>query len=416
MLNPNDCLESPAFQAVNPLWLRWVREQRNLDSASASVSSLANFEADAGKVARGERTIQPRKVPSGFAIFNDFDAIFEETASASSTSRSVATTLEQPQFLNGVTFANLLERARQRTSAEETTLTTPLTEYLETTTTTPSTTTTTTKRPEVTSEVYSMRASSRYQPRAIAGKNQEFQRLIKTSAKIASPYDRMPIVKRRQNTSSRAARRTTLSTTSTTTTTTTTTTEQPTTTTTTEPEITTIFTTTATTTTTTDSTSVDVPEPETTTDEPETTTLPLAQLILSGQYHESNPGQYYEINPGQYYEVNPGQYNEVNPGQYHEENPGQYIEENSPSVLDDVKVEVKHTEDAKIYNVQSKVDKFIIGEYGTISKESGQTLHGVRYTAVADVSVDPNLIYQTLIKYFPMDNRFLQEDDSNGQT
>ena len=46
--------------------------------------------------------------------------------------------------------------------------------------------------------------------------------------------------------------------------------------------------------------------------------------------------------------------------------------------------------------------RVIIGEYCTISKESGQTLQGVRYTAVSDVSVDPSLIYQTLIKYFPM--------------
>jgi len=175
---------------------------------------------------------------------------------------------------------------------------------------------------------------------------------------------------------------------------------------------------------------------ETTTYEPtETTTLPLAQLILSGKYHEVNPGQYHEVNPGQYNEVNPGQYHEVNPGQYSEVHPGQTKEvspgqdqsnrietprsinpqgrgfDSTPvktkptkkqSSLNDVQVEVKQTENTKIYNVQSKVDKFIIGEYGTISKESGQTLQGVRYTALADVSVDPNLIYETLIKYFPM--------------
>jgi len=111
-----------------------------------------------------------------------------------------------------------------------------------------------------------------------------------------------------------------------------------------------------------------------------------------------NPGQYNEVNPGQYHEVNPGQYNEVDPGRYHEDNPGQY----SDTTSNDVKVEVKQTENTKIYNVQSKVDKFIIGEYGTISKESGQTLQGVRYTAVDDVALDPNLIYETLIKYFPM--------------
>jgi len=177
---------------------------------------------------------------------------------------------------------------------------------------------------------------------------------------------------------------------------------------------------------------------ETTTNEnSETTTLPLVQLILSGKYHEINPGQYHEVNPGQYHEVNPGQYHEVNPGQYQYQDDLNELEqqqqqqplqqegrgfESAPlrtadqsqaivkkqpvrkvqSSLNDVQVEVKQTENTKIYNVQSKVDKFIIGEYGTISKKSGQTLQGVRYTALADVSVDPNLIYETLIKFFPM--------------
>ena len=104
-----------------------------------------------------------------------------------------------------------------------------------------------------------------------------------------------------------------------------------------------------------------------------------------------------DIFDGQYHEVNPGQYNEVNPGAYPE------LEEEEQS-LDEVQVEVKEREKTKIYNVQSKVDKFIIGEYGTISKESGQTLKGVRYTARDDVSIDPNLIYETLVKFFPMHN------------
>lgn len=95
-----------------------------------------------------------------------------------------------------------------------------------------------------------------------------------------------------------------------------------------------------------------------------------------------------------------GQYHEVNPGQYHELNPGQYYEEGSGGL--GVKVAVEDAEDAKVYNVQSRVDEFIIGEYGTISTVNGQTLQGVRYTAVADEEVDPNLIYRTLVKYFPM--------------
>merc|ERR1739838_881319 len=158
---------------------------------------------------------------------------------------------------------------------------------------------------------------------------------------------------------------------------------------------------------------------ETTTNEnSETTTLPLVQLILSGKYHEINPGQYHEVNPGQYHEVNPGQYqyqddlNELEQQQQPLQQRGRGFEsaplrtadqsqaivkkQKVQSSLNDVQVEVKQTENTKIYNVQSKVDKFIIGEYGTISKESGQTLQGVRYTALADVSVDPNLIYETL--------------------
>lgn len=66
-------------------------------------------------------------------------------------------------------------------------------------------------------------------------------------------------------------------------------------------------------------------------------------------------------------------------------------------------MDVEQTDNAQIYNVQQRVNEFIIGEYGTISN-SGQTLQGVRYTAVADdqSGVDPNFIYETLVKYFPM--------------
>merc|ERR1711988_1024877 len=81
-----------------------------------------------------------------------------------------------------------------------------------------------------------------------------------------------------------------------------------------------------------------------------------------GQYHEDNPGQYHEDNPGQYHEANPGQYSEVNPGQYHEVNPGQY-----------------HSHDLEVDDVT--VD-FIIGEVGKINVNNGQTLEGVRYTAL----------------------------------
>jgi hypothetical protein len=124
--------------------------------------------------------------------------------------------------------------------------------------------------------------------------------------------------------------------------------------------------------------------------------------FLPGKYHEQVPGQYHEVNPGQYHEINPGQYSEHNPGVYHESNPGQYHEVNPGQYVPDesIEVEVERIGDRRQYNVQSKVDDFIIGEYGTINDQSGQTLRGVRYTAVDDSSVDPSLIFDTLVKYF----------------
>ena len=126
-----------------------------------------------------------------------------------------------------------------------------------------------------------------------------------------------------------------------------------------------------------------------------------------GQYHEVNPGQYNEVNPGQYHEDSPGQYHENSPGQYHESNPGQYHEVHPGQYThvpdDEVEVEVERVAgipNRRVYNVQSKVDQFIIGEYGTINENSGQTLKGVRYTAVDDSTVDPKIIFDTLQKYF----------------
>jgi len=56
------------------------------------------------------------------------------------------------------------------------------------------------------------------------------------------------------------------------------------------------------------------------------------------------------------------------------------------------------------------VNNFIIGEYGAISKSDGQTIQGVRYTAVDDQSIDPQLIFETLQKYFPMVQQFEDYD------
>merc|ERR1719495_1274749 len=125
--------------------------------------------------------------------------------------------------------------------------------------------------------------------------------------------------------------------------------------------------------------------------------VPL-ETLFSGQYHEINPGQYTEQNPGQYQELHPGQYNELHPGQS-----GQYHNfEKSYSKdyeVNDVKVDFDHQDEHKIYNVQAKAGDFIIGEVGRIDVNNGQTLEGVRYTAL-EGEVDPLRISQILEKFF----------------
>merc|ERR1712072_358949 len=106
-------------------------------------------------------------------------------------------------------------------------------------------------------------------------------------------------------------------------------------------------------------------------------------VIHSGQYHEVNPGQYREVHPGQYHEQNPGQYHEVNPGQVD---------------VESVKVDFQHRSKDRIYNVQASAGDFILGEVGRIDN-SGQTLQGVRYTAV-EGEVDEARITEILNRYF----------------
>lgn len=141
---------------------------------------------------------------------------------------------------------------------------------------------------------------------------------------------------------------------------------------------------------------------------------------FDGQYYEQNPGQYHETNPGQYHEENPGQYHEENPGQYHEENPGQYRyhhqqqqddDDDQPQQqqqaggqdqlvdVDDLTVDFNHKDETKIYNVQAKAGEFIIGEVGKINLNNGQTLEGVRYTAV-DGFLDKGKISEILLRFF----------------
>merc|ERR1711874_96656 len=119
----------------------------------------------------------------------------------------------------------------------------------------------------------------------------------------------------------------------------------------------------------------------------------LPDEIINGQYHETNPGQYHEVNPGQYHETNPGQYHESNPGQYDEKNPGQDLG------VDKITVNFDHGETSRSYNVKANAGDFIIGEVGRIDIDSGQTLEGVRYTAV-DGEVDQARISDILEQYF----------------
>merc|ERR1711962_196770 len=115
----------------------------------------------------------------------------------------------------------------------------------------------------------------------------------------------------------------------------------------------------------------------------ETTSIPL-DILYSGQYHEVNPGQYHETNPGQY---NPGQYSNL------ETNYSEDYEVNN------VKVDFEHEDNHKTYTVEARAGDFFIGEVGKIDVSNGQTLEGVRYTAVID-GVPQRRISQILERFF----------------
>eukprot|EP00092_Neocalanus_flemingeri_P008053 GFUD01008691.1.p1 GENE.GFUD01008691.1~~GFUD01008691.1.p1 ORF type:complete len:754 (-),score=195.97 GFUD01008691.1:42-2009(-) len=127
----------------------------------------------------------------------------------------------------------------------------------------------------------------------------------------------------------------------------------------------------------------------------------LPDEVIKDSYQEANPGQYHEMNPGQYHEVNPGQYHESSPGQYHETHPGQYDEKHPGQDLgvDNVTVDFDHTDESRTYNVKASAGDFILGEVGRIDINSGQTLEGVRYTAV-EGEVDQARIADILERYF----------------
>jgi len=133
----------------------------------------------------------------------------------------------------------------------------------------------------------------------------------------------------------------------------------------------------------------------------ETTETPInIEMLYSGQYHEVNPGQYHEINPGQYHEVNPGQYHGhsgVDPGKArYRDHDNSYNEEYE---VNNVKVDFDHQDNHKTYTVEAKAGDFIIGEVGRIDVNNGQTLEGVRYTAL-DGEVSQRRISQILERFF----------------
>merc|ERR1711936_1460036 len=82
-------------------------------------------------------------------------------------------------------------------------------------------------------------------------------------------------------------------------------------------------------------------------------------------------------------------------GQYREIHPGQYTVDD-----EDIEVDVDNRDnESRIYNVRANAGDFIIGEAGRIDINSGQTVEGVRYTAV-ESEVDYEKIKEILARYF----------------
>jgi len=67
--------------------------------------------------------------------------------------------------------------------------------------------------------------------------------------------------------------------------------------------------------------------------------------------------------------------------------------------VNNVKVDFDHQDNHKTYTVEAKAGDFIIGEVGRIDVNNGQTLEGVRYTAL-DGEVSQRRISQILERFF----------------
>jgi len=158
----------------------------------------------------------------------------------------------------------------------------------------------------------------------------------------------------------------------------------------------------------------------TTTTPTRTTTTTTASTTTTTAYPD---GQYLETNPGPYlhdpvgdvaepYVHDPrAEYKHDSTGDvappYHHDSSGDL--EDSYSSLDtnypgdyevnEVKVDFDNQDEHKIYNVQAKAGDFIIGEVGRIDINNGQTVEGVRYTALQG-EVDPLRIREILNRFF----------------
>merc|ERR1712060_409042 len=121
----------------------------------------------------------------------------------------------------------------------------------------------------------------------------------------------------------------------------------------------------------------------------ESSTVDL-DLLYSGQYHEVNPGQYQEE---VYTKSVSSQYPTKGKYRNHEDSYSEEYEVNN------VKVDFDHQDNHKTYTVEAKAGDFIIGEVGRIDVNNGQTLEGVRYTAL-DGEVSQRRISQILERFF----------------
>jgi len=132
-----------------------------------------------------------------------------------------------------------------------------------------------------------------------------------------------------------------------------------------------------------------------------------------GQYHETNPGPYQHDDIGDtaqpYIHDTRANYQHDPTGDtapaYQHDTAGDVsysnLDTNYPGdyEVNEVKVDFDNQDEHKIYNVQAKAGDFIIGEVGRIDINNGQTVEGVRYTALQG-EVEQERIAEILNRFF----------------